>query len=238
MNRGQSRNIRVVPGRAKVPVARPRVPTERSAAKLTEEQKEVVADPGNLELCRARAARFARRNRYLTAEEFFEAAVDGLIDAAKGYEEGRGVPFEVYASPRIVGACLDMMRREGVVKFSRVGKKKGFDFRTVSSDRGPREAESPDASHPDAGPSDELRRRLEADDLDRYLVGLGAVEKFVLRKYYGHEAWDQKEIGGHLGLTPSRVSQILGGALEKLWRRSHFRRFRHLYEHLRLDESA
>ncbi|MCB0978573.1 MAG: sigma-70 family RNA polymerase sigma factor, partial [Acidimicrobiales bacterium] len=48
--------------------------------------------------------------RHVDREELATAGALGLVEAAKRYEEDRGVPFDRFAAQRIRGAILDAVR--------------------------------------------------------------------------------------------------------------------------------
>jgi RNA polymerase sigma factor FliA len=49
--------------------------------------------------------------RHVTRDDLVSAGMEGLCQAARGYDPSRGVPFHRYASTRIKGALIDEMRR-------------------------------------------------------------------------------------------------------------------------------
>src|SRR5215208_5711793 len=48
--------------------------------------------------------------RHVDREELARAGALGLVEAARRFDEGRGVPFERFAAQRIRGAILDAVR--------------------------------------------------------------------------------------------------------------------------------
>ena len=48
--------------------------------------------------------------RHVEREELARAGALGLVEAARRYDESRGVPFERFAAQRIRGAILDAVR--------------------------------------------------------------------------------------------------------------------------------
>ncbi|MCM1486975.1 MAG: sigma-70 family RNA polymerase sigma factor [Firmicutes bacterium] len=71
----------------------------------------------NLGLVHSLAARF--RGRGIEYEELFAAGCEGLVKAAKGFEEERGLRFSTYAVPVILGEIKRLFRDGGSVKVSR-----------------------------------------------------------------------------------------------------------------------
>ncbi len=71
----------------------------------------------NLGLVHALANRF--RGRGIEYEELYSAGCMGLVKAAKGFEEERGLKFSTYAVPVILGEIKRLFRDGGTVKVSR-----------------------------------------------------------------------------------------------------------------------
>lgn len=63
------------------------------------------------------AARF--KGRGIEYEELFAAGCEGLVKAAKGFDESRGLKFSTYAVPVIMGEIKRLFRDGGSVKVSR-----------------------------------------------------------------------------------------------------------------------
>lgn len=71
----------------------------------------------NLGLVHSLAARF--RGRGIEYEELYAAGCEGLVKAAKGFDEARGLQFSTYAVPVILGEIKRLFRDGGAVKVSR-----------------------------------------------------------------------------------------------------------------------
>ncbi len=71
----------------------------------------------NLGLVHSLANRF--RGRGIEYEELYSAGCMGLVKAAKGFDEGRGLKFSTYAVPVILGEIKRLFRDGGTVKVSR-----------------------------------------------------------------------------------------------------------------------
>lgn len=71
----------------------------------------------NLGLVHSLAARF--KSRGIEYEELFAAGCEGLVKAAKGFDESRGLKFSTYAVPVIMGEIKRLFRDGGSVKVSR-----------------------------------------------------------------------------------------------------------------------
>ena len=71
----------------------------------------------NLGLVHSLAARF--KGRGIEYEELFAAGCEGLVKAAKGFDERRGLKLSNYAVPVIMGEIKRLFRDGGTVKVSR-----------------------------------------------------------------------------------------------------------------------
>lgn len=71
----------------------------------------------NLGLVHSLANRF--RGRGIEYEELYSAGCVGLVKAAKGFDESRGLCFSTYAVPVILGEIRRLFRDGGAVKVSR-----------------------------------------------------------------------------------------------------------------------
>lgn len=71
----------------------------------------------NLGLVHSLAHRF--RGRGIEYEELYSAGCVGLVKAAKGFDEERGLKFSTYAVPVILGEMKRLFRDGGTVKVSR-----------------------------------------------------------------------------------------------------------------------
>ena len=74
----------------------------------------------NMGLVHALANRF--RGRGIEYEELFSAGCMGLVKAARGFDESRGLCFSTYAVPVILGEIKRLFRDGGTVKVSRTLK--------------------------------------------------------------------------------------------------------------------
>ena len=71
----------------------------------------------NFGLVHSLASRF--KGRGIEYEELFAAGCEGLVKAAKGFDESRGLKFSTYAVPVIMGEIKRLFRDGGTVKVSR-----------------------------------------------------------------------------------------------------------------------
>ncbi len=88
---------------------------EIGAEKTIERRNKIVSE--NLGLVHLCANRF--RGRGAEYEELYSAGCMGLVKAATGFDENRGVMFSTYAVPVIMGEIKRIFRDGGTVKVSR-----------------------------------------------------------------------------------------------------------------------
>jgi RNA polymerase sigma factor (sigma-70 family) len=169
--------------------------------KLTEDQARLAA--ANLGIAHWVALRMSR-NRPGMLEDFQDAAIDGLINAARGFDESRGYTFGTFASRcakhEIIGR-MKYWRREmrdpGGPVFS-IDHFEGSDPGEFCPPDPPRLADD----EPD------FEGLLSGPDLDER-------EREVLRLRY-RDGLTLQGAGDRLGLTREGVRQIQGRALQKL----------------------
>ena len=137
----------------------------------------------------------------------------GLLDAARRYEAGRGVPFGAYARRRISGSILDGLRRADYLRRHTRDKVKrgeaedgGAPLSLKSPDRLPGRFERPDTS----------AARAESGRLIREAIsGLPDRLQVIVMNYY-FDGRTMLQITGRLGVNESRISQLHKRALSIL----------------------
>lgn len=143
------------------------------------------------------------------------AALAGLCQAARNFDESRGVKFETYAQPRIVGAVKDGFR-ELLPKGFRRRTRDGGGLAILSLDAVSEDGET----RLDSLASCELPVgwELEAlDEVEAVARRLPAQYGEAVRLFFGHcDTATMKQVGGAMGVTESRVSQILTKSAEML----------------------
>jgi RNA polymerase sigma factor for flagellar operon FliA len=193
------------------------------------------------------AERISRRlPRSVDVDDLVGAARVGLIEATDRFQGSRGVPFEAYAHTRMQGAVLDALRaddhlsrrgrrqlREADAAEEQLGRKLN---RALSADeqRSVRRGEpvaqprsmvfipldecGPLASD-DAPGNDALAGCIKAElmrGLRSAVATLAHREQLVLSLYYEREL-TYREIGVVLGVSESRICQILRVIHGRLW---------------------
>jgi len=161
----------------------------------------------------------ARKPPHIEVDDLVSWGIVGLLDAISKYDPKKEASFSTYAQFRIRGAVLDHLRSLDWVP--RSVRQKASLIEKVSHalegtlGRPPTEEEI----------AEELGLSLDAyqELLTQERVGLVADaikdlperEQLVVTLYY-HEELTMKEVGGVLGLTESRVSQLHSQAMLRL----------------------
>ncbi len=137
----------------------------------------------------------------------------GLVEARVRYDEGRGVPFAAFAAQRIRGAMLDGLRqvdpltrdeRARVRRTEEVAPVTLVDFKAAYD-------------HPttDVAADEVIADHQTLSLVRRALDSLPARERFVIGRYFMDEQ-PLKSVGEEIGVTESRVCQIVGEAVAHL----------------------
>jgi RNA polymerase sigma factor (sigma-70 family) len=129
---------------------------------------------------------------FIDIEELKSAAYLGLVEAASRYNPDFGVAFSTFAYPRVFGAIYDYLRDLG------------HSVRCVSLDVPSTEDEACDLKDTIASPVE----RNNSEFLEVVGVDLDGQAEQILRLYFIEE-YSMKEVGLRLGVTESRISQLI-----------------------------
>lgn len=191
---------------------------------LTEAQRE-LADQHYLyamKIASIMATRFGCRR-----EDLSDSAAIGLCDAARKFDPGMGLQFQTLAAIRIRGEIVDQWRhRHQTRRKGGIPDTLSLDMpvSTIGERRRPRELTVSDGDQGGstlgawlADPDPETAESLEFHDhLDRLARQLGDGGR-VLRAYFGR-CRTMLEIGREMGVSESRVSQLMSHALNAIRR--------------------
>lgn len=144
--------------------------------------------------------------KFVDVEDLVSAAYLGLCEAATRYDEAQGTAFITFAYRRVWGAIHDYLREQIV------GKRD--DPITVYSLDHEGEDETPLKNSV-------ADKELTSDDevLEVLTSGLSEQSRETVRYYY-FESYSMKEVGEKLGVSESRVSQIINSCKGAI-RRKH-----------------
>jgi len=189
----------------------------------------------------------------LDLDELVQVGMLGLIEAARGYDLRRGIPFEHFALSRVRGAMLDEVRRVSDLTRSSVAFNKSENAAAHKLEaelgRKPTQGEVAESMGKDLGDyhreqgqawrsetfsieevNDEVMNvagdyglqpeaQVERSQMRAALAGaiqeLPERDQLIISLYYVEEL-NLKEIGEILGVSESRVSQLLTAIAKKL----------------------
>jgi len=182
-------------------LTRPRRKPGSAQPPLTRAQSQLVADNVGLAI---HLARLFGRNRPEMVEDFDDAAIDGLILAARAYEPARGWKFGT-----VVSRCVRYAIIARIKYLGRSVRNPGPDIRIVGLHSG-------DDGVP-VEPPWEPRLADGTPDFEGLIARLPVAERAVLRlRYVGGMTY--AEIGDELGFSRQRAHQLERLALGRLRR--------------------
>jgi RNA polymerase sigma factor for flagellar operon FliA len=182
----------------------------------------------------------ARVPPFMELDELIQVGMVGLIEAARSFDPTKGFEFEHFALSRVRGAILDEVRRQSFLPRSAVAfnKNENEAVHILSAELGRTQSQSELAefmakrfetysmevvndevmSMPgDSNMQPEVMVE-EAQFMDAVMDAIDHLperEKMVMSLYYVEEL-NLKEIGEVLGVSESRISQILSTVVKKL----------------------
>ena len=129
-----------------------------------------------------------------------------LLDCIQRYDKGRGVKFYAFSSRRINGAFADGLRNmDWVPRLARTRKEPTVLMQQVKPLYNDNNDEKPELSHPATCDRNAAEWR---DEVRRALRGLRKDERLAMILYF-LDGRTMNEVGESLGLSESRVSQII-----------------------------
>ena len=175
----------------------------------------------------------ARLPDHVELEELVQIGMVGLLEAAKSFDASQGADLGTFASKRIRGAILDEVRRRSPLSRTDSSYIKAeqqvIEQFLATHGRQPTASEianeldgsgqSPLSEAP--GPEDEVQSVEASAWLAEEIAELPERGQIVLSLYYNDEM-NLKEIGAIIGVSESRVSQILTKVVGKLRDRVDF----------------
>jgi RNA polymerase sigma factor (sigma-70 family) len=131
--------------------------------------------------------------KFVDIDEIKSAAYLGLVEAANRFDLSRGVDFKTFSFPRIVGAICDYLRERRWSKQETML--------------------SLDSSHTGDGHclADNLQAKSSSsagECFEELTVVLGHEGREIMRQYF-IEDLSMREIGSKIGLSESRISQLV-----------------------------
>jgi RNA polymerase sigma factor FliA len=188
----------------RVPAAQPSIP-------------ELPAQPSDAEsdmvLVRQIAGALVRRlPAHVELNELIALGALGVVEARRRYDGQRGVPFAAFAAMRIRGAMLDGLRSEDLVSRSERSRIRAGEC-SASMTEVELQDEMTESQH--EAVDERLARLGEIAELRRMLPKLSEREQLVLQRHFFEEL-PLKVIGEQLGVTESRVCQIVSAAVSRL----------------------
>ncbi|MCU1278511.1 MAG: polymerase sigma factor for flagellar operon [bacterium] len=173
-------------------------------------------DPvAGMSLVRQIAASVARRlPSHVDRDELVSLGALGWVEARARFDKSRGVPFAGYAATRIRGAILDGLR--AVDTLSRGDRKRAKADNEPTAPRIINDESQIDAAVADeADASDVLQQEEMKQELRTALEALAARDRYILSRHFFDDV-PMRAIGIELGVTESRISQIVTAAVGKL----------------------
>jgi RNA polymerase sigma factor for flagellar operon FliA len=179
------------------------------------------------------------RSGCVTLDDLRAFGREGLLDAARTFDEGRGVPFGYFAEVRIRGAILDGLKGWGSIPRRLHRELKAMESREWGADAkhdgaAAHEAASSPASeglaratlqpdargamlplYPNPTPEDALGKAEQLARLRALVAQLPERERELVKGYY-LSGQSMEQLAPRLGLTPSWGIRLLSRALESM----------------------
>jgi RNA polymerase sigma factor for flagellar operon FliA len=173
-------------------------------------------DPvAGMTLVRQIAASVARRlPSHVDRDELVSLGALGWAEARVRFDHSRGVPFAGFAAMRIRGAILDGLRACDTL--SRGERKRAKADITPTAPRIVSDETEVDAAVADEADAAEILQRSELiEELRAALAQLPTRDRYVVSRHFFDDV-PMRAIGIELGVTESRISQIVTAAIRKV----------------------
>jgi RNA polymerase sigma factor (sigma-70 family) len=132
--------------------------------------------------------------KFVDLEDLKSAAYLGLVEAANRFNPDLGIKFSTFAYLRILGSICDYLR-----EYYKINKNINiFSLNTATDEQ--------DFSFADIIPA-KTEHKIE-ETLEFFTLGLDQQAKKIIQ-YYFIDGYTMKETGDKLGLSESRVSQLI-----------------------------
>jgi len=168
------------------------------------------------------AASFVRAAgmRASLADDIYSAGLEGLVRGVDAFDPRRGVPAGAFVEHRIAGAIKDLLRGEDHLTRTerRRARETGFEPREHPirlDDDSTVDLHEVLPSPQVEDPEEAAARRRAVAAVERAARALPPRSREVLRLYYSEDV-TQKQIAERLGLTETRICQLLRAAHEAL----------------------
>jgi RNA polymerase sigma factor (sigma-70 family) len=172
------------------------------------EQEKLVLE--NLKLVPFIARQFSQIPEVI--EELISEGNIALVEASRTFSENRGIQFNTYAGSAIRYKLNRYIKNlpQNVVSLESVVNQEGFSLLDTIEDTGAKNAER------------EVIKREKNEQLQKAINGLETRDAWIISRYFGlngEEAITIEAIGDYLGLSRSRIYQIVKETLETLKKR-------------------
>lgn len=188
--------------------------SRRNLTPLTDGQRALAGDPRHVGYARARSAPWRRKYPWL-ADDIESAALEGLVKAARSYDPGRGLDFNTILGPSVDGRILDFLREyHQLLGWRRKARADAPQVERLFTERWAHWLDLPDEPASDEGPVGwEMEGEAGVEELTK---GLPATHRRAVRAYYTRAGATNLSVAGELGVSESRVSQIISQSLSML----------------------
>jgi RNA polymerase sigma factor for flagellar operon FliA len=164
------------------------------------------------------AASVARRlPSHIERDELVSLGALGWAEARQRFDATRGVPFAGFAAMRIRGAILDGLRQCDTLTRGERRRARAEETLTPARIVNNEEEVEAAAAPQNGDTSDILAQEEMFEELRTALATLPDRERYIITRHFFEEV-PMKLIGAELGITESRISQIVTATVSRLRR--------------------